>query len=151
MFLETEGDCQWYAWSLLLQQFYTYLSFVNFVEDTTIAPPKHFGIAYLNNTRHIDCLSMCSIDSSCAALYYDRQKQLCHTTTIPLVYSDIPASGIDEGLKHARVKTSRTDDKVILEDNGSVAHGGYWTLKSSVKARLIVPSGLSSHNGSNIQ
>ena len=70
---------------------------------------------------------MCSIDSSCAALYYDRQKQLCHTTTIPLVYSDIPARGVDEGLKHARVKTSRTYNKVILEDNGSVAQGGYWT------------------------
>ena len=95
----------------------------------TIAPDKYFGIAYPNNTRylakHTLCLSLCSIDNTCAALYYDTERHLCYTTTLPVVYDKVCSSETEADLSHARVKNSFDSLKEVHEKISHVAAGRY--------------------------
>ena len=103
----------------------------------TIAPDKYFGIAYPNNTRylakHTLCLSLCSIDDTCAALYYDTERHLCYTTTLPIVYDSVCSSETD--LSHARVKNSFDSLKEVYEKISNVTQG--WYKKYLNQATLI--------------
>ena len=80
-------------------------------DDERLVDSVYSGIRFPSTSIHLDqrrhCLTYCSMNRSCAALYYDETNKLCHMSDTPKMYNITNRPGYTARYKRAHLSEHR--------------------------------------------